>query len=63
MADKMSVKEASFRWNVSERRISYLCNQGRIAGSEKTGRSRAIPANTEKPADNRIKSGAYQKKR
>lgn len=38
MADKMSVKEASFRWNVSERRISYLCNQGRIAGAESIGR-------------------------
>ena len=59
----MSVKEAALLWNISERRISYLCNQGRIAGAKKTGRSWAIPANAQKPVDNRIKSGAYQKKK
>lgn len=63
MADTMSVKEAALLWNISERRISYLCNQGRIAGAKKTGRSWAIPANAKKPVDNRIKSGAYQKKK
>ena len=63
MADTMSVKEAALLWNISERRISYLCNQGRIAGAKKTGRSWAIPANAQKPVDNRIKSGAYQKKK
>lgn len=63
MADTMSVKEAALLWNISERRISYLCNQGRIAGAKKTGRIWAIPANAEKPVDNRIKSGVYQKKK
>lgn len=63
MADTMSVKEAALLWNISERRISYLCNQGRIAGAKKTGRSWVIPANAQKPVDNRIKSGAYQKKK
>ena len=63
MADTMSVKEAALLWNISERRISYLCNQGRIAGAKKTGRSWAIPANAQKPVDNRIKSGVYQKKK
>lgn len=63
MTDTMSVKEAALRWNISERRISYLCNQGRIAGAKKTGRSWAIPVNAEKPVDNRIKNGTYQKKR
>lgn len=63
MTDTMSVKEAALRWNISERRISYLCNQGRITGAKKTGRSWAIPVNAEKPVDNRIKNGAYQKKK
>lgn len=63
MADTISVKEAALMWNISERRISYLCNQGRIAGAKKTGRSWAIPANAKKPVDNRIKSGAYRKKK
>ncbi|MCM1188963.1 MAG: AAA family ATPase [bacterium] len=63
MTDTMSVKEAALRWNISERRISCLCNQGRIAGAKKAGRSWTIPADAEKPADNRIKSGVYQKKK
>ena len=63
MADTISVKEAALLWNISERRISYLCNQGRITGAKKTGRSWAIPANAKKPVDNRIKSGAYRKKK
>lgn len=61
MATTMTVKEAAILWNITERRVSTLCKQGRIAGAKKNGRSWAIPAGTEKPADNRIKSGAYQK--
>lgn len=62
MADTMSVKEAALLWNISERRISYLCNQGRIAGAKKTGRSWAIPANAQKPVDNRIKKRRISEK-
>lgn len=38
MTETMSVKEASIRWNISERRVAYLCSQGRIAGAQKKGR-------------------------
>lgn len=61
MADTMTVKEASALWNISDRRISELCKQGRIVGAEKIGRSWAIPAEAQKPADGRIKSGEYRK--
>lgn len=61
MADTMTVKEASALWNISDRRISELCKQGRIVGAEKNGRSWTIPADAQKPADARIKSGAYRK--
>ena len=61
MSNTMTVKEAAMLWNISERRVSYLCKQGKIHGAVKQGRSWSIPANTEKPIDNRIKSGIYKK--
>ncbi len=62
MDEMMSVKEAAKRWNVTERRISALCKDGKIPGVRKEGRSWLIPADAKKPADNRIKTGAYVKK-
>lgn len=61
MADTMTVKEAAALWNISERRISTLCSKSRIPGVRKEKGVWLIPANAEKPADNRIKSGAYIK--
>lgn len=61
MSNIMSVKEAATLWNISERRVSYLCKQGKIRGATKQGRAWIIPANTEKPIDNRVKSGMYKK--
>lgn len=63
MSDKISVKEAAILWGVTERRITGLCREGKIDGAEKNGKSWFIPANTEKPVDNRIKTGAYKKDR
>jgi hypothetical protein len=56
------VKEAAMRWNVSERRVSTLCKEGKIEGAVKKGKQWSIPADAEKPADSRVKSGAYIKK-
>ena len=61
MADTMFVKEAAELWNISERRISTLCKEGKIQGAEKQGKSWLIPADVEKPADGRVKSGLYKK--
>ena len=46
---------------ISERRINTLCLEGRIAGAEKFGNVWAIPEDSEKPKDDRIKSGKYRK--
>ena len=61
MADTMFVKEAAELWNISERRVSTLCKEGKIQGAEKQGKSWLIPADVEKPADGRVISGLYKK--
>lgn len=52
----MTIKEAADLWGISERRITKLCNENRIDGAIKFGWSWAIPSETEKPNDARIKS-------
>lgn len=61
MAKNITTKEAAALWNISERRVSVLCREGRISGAVKEGRSWLIPADAEKPTDNRVKNGAYIK--
>lgn len=61
MADTMFVKDAAKLWNISERRVSSLCKNGKIEGAVKQGKSWLIPIDAEKPLDGRIKSGAYVK--
>ena len=57
----MTINEASEKWNLGIRRINTLCNEGRIPGCVKFGFIWAIPAETYKPEDKRIKSGKYIK--
>ena len=54
MKGYMSAREASYKWGVSESRVHKLCQQGRIPGLERFGRSWVIPENAEKPEDPRI---------
>lgn len=50
----ISVKEASEKWGISERRVRALCESGRIEGVTRCGDwVWSIPANTQKPADGR----------
>ena len=51
----ISIREASYRWGVSERRVNQYCAEGRIPGASRFGRSWAIPENAEKPSDPRFK--------
>ncbi len=48
-----TIKETALRWGVSERTVSSLCSQGRVAGAQKFGTSWAIPEDAEKPDDPR----------
>ena len=50
----MDVSTASALWGISDRRIRYLCNEGRIDGAIKTGWSWTIPSDTPKPRDGRV---------
>ena len=67
----LSTFEAAEKWGISHRRVNVLCNEGRITGAQRAGSrwiipaengSWQIPANAEKPADARIRSGKYVKK-
>ncbi len=50
----MSVKEASRKWGISERRVRALCESGRIEGVSRCGDwVWGIPENTQRPADGR----------
>ena len=51
----MQIKEASEKWNISERRIRQLIQDGRIDGAQKIGISWNIPDDTNKPIDKRVK--------
>lgn len=53
MKGYLSVREISYKWNVSERWVSKLAQDGRIPGVERFGWSWAIPEDAEKPADPR----------
>ena len=61
MADMMKVKDAATLWGLTPRRVSELCKQGKIAQARKMGKAWMIPVGTPKPADQRIRSGAYAK--
>lgn len=49
----ISIREASYKWGVSERRVNQYCVQGRIPGLSPSGGSWAIPEGAEKPKDPR----------
>ena len=58
--DYMTVRQAAEKWNLSPRSVQQLCTQGRIPGAGKFGKAWAIPADAEKPEDQRRKKQADQ---
>jgi len=61
MMEYISVKEASKKWGISERRIQKLCEEERIDGVLRFGRSWMIPRQAEKPSDLRCKINRKRK--
>ena len=51
--DYLTTIEMSEKWGISSRRIALLCEQGRIEGVVKKGKTWLIPANANKPYDMR----------
>ena len=59
----LSIRQTSEKWGISIRRIQVLCVENRIPGATKIGSYWDIPADAEKPNDERIKSGKYIKEK
>lgn len=59
--DYISVKELAEKWKLSERWIQKLCEDGRIDGVQRFGRSWMIPKETEKPGNFLIINVAQKK--
>ena len=55
MAKFMTTKEASEKWDITERRINVLRKEGRIPGAYKENKRWVIPADAVKPIDRRLK--------
>lgn len=53
--DYISVRVASEKWGISERRIQKLCGENRNECTLKFGRASMIPKDAEKPVDGRRK--------
>ena len=52
----MTVKEASVKWGISDRRIRAMCVAKKVPGAYQEGRGWKIPAGAGKPVDGRYKS-------
>ena len=48
-----SVAQIAEQWGISDRRVRILCQQGKIDGVIRKGRTWLIPADAEKPIDGR----------
>ncbi len=57
MLEYVSVREMANKWEISERRIQKLCEENRIDGVQRFGRSWMIPKSAKKPRDLRRKRG------
>ena len=51
--DYITVRQTVEKWGISERRIQKLCEEKRIDGVLRFGRSWMIPKGADKPADAR----------
>lgn len=51
----MTASQAAEKWNISQRRVQILCSEERIEGVFKLGENWAIPEDSKKPTDGRMK--------
>lgn len=49
----LTTTEMAEKWNITRRRISTLCKEGRIEGAVLKGKTWLIPENAQKPDDPR----------
>jgi len=53
----LSARETAEKWGVSLRYVQTLCKNGRVPGAEHKGKYWLIPADADRPADGRSKTG------
>lgn len=51
----MTARQASEKWDITQRRVQVLCSQGKIPGAVLFGNAWAIPKDAVKPKDGRYK--------
>lgn len=47
----LTAAETAEKWGISDRRVTKLCNEGRVKGAIRKGFMWLIPNNTEKPQE------------
>ena len=57
----MTASQTAELWKISQRRVQILCAEGRIPGVFKLGDSWAIPTDSSKPCDLRLKQTKKEK--
>ena len=60
--DYISTKDASEKWEITQRRVEVLCLNGQVDGAERIGNMWLIPKSAEKPIDGRTKAAKRLKK-
>ena len=55
-AELMTTAEAAELWGISTRRTQILCDNGKVKGAVRLGKTWIIPRGTPKPTDGRTKA-------
>ena len=56
----LTIKETAEKWNITARSVQKMCADGRISGAQRLGNTWAIPEDTKRPEDGRVKTGRYR---
>ena len=51
-----TASQTAEKWNISRRRVSKLCSEGRIEGAKLMGKVWLVLENAKKPEDKRLKN-------
>lgn len=51
----LTAAQTAEKWNISRRRVSKLCSEGRIEGAKLMGNVWLVPEDAKKPEDLRLK--------
>ena len=59
-SELMTTADAAAIWGITMRRVQILCDNGKVKGSFRMGKTWIIPRNTPKPIDGRTKEAKQQ---